>query len=150
MLGLTEEQKKARQKVKPFYTRGASLTKQEFKDDCDIRKIMERARKYGVPVTDPNQKVFADISNIGDFQSVIQNGMELRQEFANLVRSDVRRLFDNNPEKIWEFMQDPANEEKCIEYGLKKKILPPKPQKVEVVNSISPDAPDGASKGGEK
>jgi len=140
MFGLTPKMKEARKKIKPFETVGPSRTKQEFTEESSIRVIMERMRKYGVPIQDKGTPVFGDVSNIGDFTTSINTAIQMNQQFANLVRSDVRKIFDNDPEKVYNFIQDPKNKEKAIEYGLLREEAPAAPEMAPKETSTSTES----------
>lgn len=116
------------------YVPGEDMARQEFKDECDINRIMKRAAKTGLLPVSPVSPKFGDFSEVGDFQAAQNGVLAAREEFGRLP-SDVRKRFANNPALLVEFLADKANREEAIKLGLVEKPKPePGPVKVEVVN----------------
>ncbi|QXP44271.1 MAG: internal scaffolding protein [Arizlama microvirus] len=97
-----------------------SITKQSFASELNINNIIDRFLKTGV--IDPllvNQRsaVFADVSDIGDYQTCLNKINAVKAEFE-LLPADVRNKFDNDPAKLLDFVVDPANKAVSIEMGL--------------------------------
>lgn len=119
-----------------------SLTRQEFKAECDINTIMARYETTGVishiGKTTPQ---YVDVTGMPpDFASALAILADAEAAFSQLP-AKVRREFDNDPVKFVEFAQDPANVDRMREWGLAEPLPPPAPvQKVEVVNPPQ-DAP---------
>lgn len=90
-------------------------THQEFKDECDINRIM---KKYNgvVPgaVAPPS---FVDVSNVGDFLAVNIKMKEVEEDFMSLPAT-VRERFKNSPIALLEFVSDKANRDEAIKLGL--------------------------------
>lgn len=110
-----------------------SMTKQSFKDECDINKIMEKFQKTGVlNHYASHAPTYGDASPVEylDALLVISTANEM---FADLPAS-VRKRFNNNPEEFLEFAQDPKNVKQMRELGLASPLsetssdyTPPKP-----------------------
>ncbi len=83
-------------------------TKQSFKDETDIEKIMARADKTGtISHMAKYEGVYADFS---DFDFHQQNNMLARgrEIFADLP-AEIRKEFSQSPAEFFEFVNDPKN-----------------------------------------
>lgn len=119
-----------------FHTTGASLTRQEFAEECDINTIM---KKYDAYLSDPmksvREPVYIDFTQAPEtllgFMQVIK---QAETAFFNLP-AVVRREFENDPVQFADFAADPANLEQMREWGLAPPAkAPDSPVKVEVVS----------------
>lgn len=133
---------KQRIRERPRFTKEfkkPSLTKQEFAQECDINVLMKRYQKTGLFPQRPGD-VPRYVSNIGapDFQTALNLVMTAESEFKSL-NSELRKRFDNDPYKFYEFVNNPENAEEAIKLGLREKPLQePGPVRVEVVNPNPP------------
>lgn len=95
-----------------------SRTQAQFQDQCDINQIMKKYLK-GNPITHLNrsQGVYADLTKIKDYQSSLNQVMQADATFMTLP-SSVRSHFNNNPQELLTFLQNPNNRDKAIELGL--------------------------------
>lgn len=118
---------------------GETLTKQEFKDECDINRIMARALRHGVLPQQPGA-LYGDFSEVGDYQEAQNIILHAQQQFAALP-SKVRERFDNDPANMLRFVSDPKNKEEGRKLGLYNPELPApvKPAPMEVI-VIPPEA----------
>lgn len=118
-----------------------TLTKQEFLEEADINIMVKRFRA-GLPVPEPPARaLYGDFSHAGDFQAAQQSLKKAEAEFAALP-SDVRSRFQNDPQQLLEFCDDPANADEGVELGLfKAPAMPPAPEliQVEVVGGEAPE-----------
>ncbi len=90
----------------PTFTDGR--TKQSFKDETDINKILKRAQKTGtISHLNKYQARYADYSKF-DFQENLIKLTEGRQIFDELP-SELRNEFEGNPAKFFAYVNDPAN-----------------------------------------
>lgn len=106
-------------RIKPkLICKDKSLTVQDEKDACDINLIIERFTKTGL-LTHVNRAEprYGDFSDVKDYSTALQQISKAKDDFMALP-SRVRKFFDNDPQKIIEFVQDDKNYEKCIELGL--------------------------------
>ena len=99
-----------------------SLTQQQFKDDADLNKVVKR---YGI--TDGSLiPMAADPRYYGDFtESPETLGEAIERvntatERFNQLPAEVRKKFDNNPAKLYEFVTDTKNAEEAVKLGLLK------------------------------
>ena len=114
-------------KVKLSFKNTVSRCKQSFREECDVNRIVARARKTGYLI-DPSivanrQAVFMDCSNI-DYMDML-NRVNVAQRAFDALPSDVRSKFDNDVAKLLDFVADPANEDAAIALDLlPKKVVP--------------------------
>lgn len=98
-----------------------SKTKQEFKDDCDINRILSKYQRTGA------LSHFATYAgSYGDFSAcdyqTAQNTLIRARQMFDALPSSVRNLV-STPAGFLDFVQNPANQEKMRELGL----MPSKP-----------------------
>lgn len=124
-------------------TEGASRTRQEFAEECDINTIMARYEATGViSHVDQRQPMYADLTQMpSDLQTAMTMLDAATESFMSLPAS-VRKEFDNDPYRFVEFAQFEANAGRLREWGLMapEEVVQP-PMRVEVVNP----APQGES-----
>lgn len=114
-------------KVKLSFKNTVSRCKQSFREECDVNRIVARARKTGYLI-DPTivanrQAVFMDCSQV-DFMDML-NRVNVAQRAFDALPSDVRSKFDNDVAKLLDFISDPVNEDVSISLGLlPKKVIP--------------------------
>lgn len=92
-------------------------TKQAFKDECDVNKILARFQKTGVlDFVEKRQPQFGDVTGL-DFQNAMNTVTEAQEMFDELP-SKVRNRFDNDPAQLLDFLSDPANAGEAAKLGL--------------------------------
>lgn len=98
-----------------------SRTQQQFKDDCDVNKIIAKYRTTGEfnHLTRKNG-IYADVSNITDYQDSLNKVLSAQAAFAALP-SNIRTKFGNDPSQLLNFLQDPNNYDEGVELGLFEK-----------------------------
>lgn len=104
-----------------------SLTQQSFLEESDINFIAER---YGLTGELPQVlhiPQYGDFTGVFDFQSA-QNAVRLALEQFMELPAKVRARFDNNPQKLLDFMDDPENKPEAELLGLITKPKPDAPQ----------------------
>lgn len=114
-----------------------SMTKQSFKDECDINKIMEKYKRTGqVPLNiQQKQGQFLDVSSLPDYQNSLNIVIEAENMF-NQLPSKVRARFKHDPSEMLNFVKNIENKDEAIALG-----LIPKPEPVEKpVNKNTDDA----------
>lgn len=117
---------------------GESLTKQEFKTECDINVIMKRALRSGVL---PQQAgaMYGDFSEVTDYQEAQGIILQARQQFEALP-SDVRDRFGNTPEGMLRFISNPANKAEARKLGLLNPEPPPPVKAVPIEVVVVPNS----------
>lgn len=115
-------------------------TQNQFKDQCDVNKIVAKYKTTG-EWTHLTQKggVYADVSNITDYQESMQKIVTANAAFDSLP-SDMRLRFANDPGQLLNFLQDPKNYDEGVKLGLlqKRPEPSPEPQKQNDLNEQKP------------
>lgn len=120
----------------PVYNDGR--TKQSFRDETDINKIMQRAQKTGtISHLNKHQASYADFSDFDYFESVIK--LAKGREIFDDLPSELRTEFHNSPADFFQYVNDPDN------VGRLDKLLPglaaPGRQNIDVSGKTPPDDP---------
>lgn len=104
-----------------------SLTEQEHLEETDINYIAERFMKTGMMPHVLKMPTYGDFSGIFDFQSAMNIIQEAKQEFMSLP-AKIRARFNNDPNELIKFIEDPDNKDEAIRLGFIEK---PKEKPVE-------------------
>lgn len=84
-------------------------TKQAYKDQTDINKILAKAAKgQTISHLAKYEPVYGDFADIDDLLSAHDRLERGRQIFSELP-SEVRKEFANNPAEFFRYVNDPAN-----------------------------------------
>lgn len=120
-----------------------SMTKQEFRDECDINQIMARYEKTGqLPSVNYRQPMYGDVSSLASFHDAMNTVVQAEQMFMALP-AELRDRFGNDPAQMLKFLDDPENKDEAIRLGIVN--APPEPEppaKVEIVNPAPAPKPD--------
>lgn len=104
------------------------LTKQEFKNSCNINHLMARHNPSGrIPVVNVSQEIGVAIPPGFNFQQAQDIQLRAKQAF-NKVPASIRNRFGNDPAEFMEFVQNPENIDECRKMGLapqKEVDIPP-------------------------
>lgn len=120
-----------------------SLTKQEFRDECDINVLMARYEKTGIPPDHfaSGTPRYGDFTDVPDYHSAMNTVIQAQTLFEALP-ARVRERFGNDPAQMLDFLRDPENKAEAIELGLVDRPADPEPPtRVEVVQPAEPPAP---------
>lgn len=121
------------------------ITKQSFKDECDINNIMMKYIRTGlVDHVNRYQGRYGDFSDVPDMLQAFDI-IERSEEMFNSLPSDIRKDFNNDVVAFLEFAQDPANTDALKEYGL----IPDDRTPANPVPTGSPDEPVDSPADGE-
>lgn len=128
-----------------------SMTKQSFKDECDVNKIMARYTKtHDISLLMQRNPRFGDFSDVPSYQEALHRVIFAQEQFEAL-NAVTRARFNNDPAQFLAFASDPENNAEMVKLGLAKEVLPtpePSPQKVIVVNpDVSGDDDPSPPKG---
>ena len=100
-----------------FKTTGESLTQQHFKEECDVINIIKRHDRNGIiEHVQRGQARYGDFSEVADYREALDLVRDAQQEFMS-VPSDIRKKFDNDPGKFYEFVSNPDNKEELKQMG---------------------------------
>jgi len=88
-------------------------TKQCFKDECDIQKIMARADKAGtISHLQKYEGVYADYSDV-NFQEM-ENQLAAGNEIFASLPAELRQEFKQSPQAFFRYVNDPANKDELL------------------------------------
>lgn len=105
---------------------GPVLTKQAFKDEVDINKIIARFEKTGmIEAINSKQPFYGDVSDIKDYKESLEIVKEAEALFM-AMSPEIRERFDHDPQEMIEFLSDNKNKKEAIELGmvLKEPVKP--------------------------
>lgn len=129
---------------KPFNTGKKTKVQQKFKDLATpgnkIRQ-MERAQM----VTDPEGSIFGEGTTHLDYTTMLGQVTDIQQKFQK-IDSGIRAKFDNDPQKIINFVHDKKNYQEALKMGL---IMPDEGMEAEIkekaqieaIKASTPEAP---------
>lgn len=109
---------------------GKSRTKQSFKNECDINRIMKRFKKTaGADFLElcegPSGALYGDFTNITDYRSALDQVKRAEASFEALPWQ-LRKRFNQDPGEFLDFALNPANHNEMVEMGLcvpEKKVV---------------------------
>ncbi len=112
-------------------------TKQSFKDETDINKILKRAQKTGtISHLNKHEGRYADFASF-DFQGNLNMLAKGREIFDDLP-IELRNEFDNSPADFFKYVNDPANADRLSE--LLPALAEPGRQNLTVSSETADDA----------
>jgi len=122
--------------IQPTYTDGR--TKQSFKDETDITKILARAQKAGtLSHLQKHEGTYGDFASFDFLEANIQ--LTKGREIFDDLPSELRSEFNNSPAAFFDYVNDPANVD-----DLRRKLpglaLPGR-QMIDASGKTEPDAP---------
>lgn len=127
---------------------GKSRTKSEFKEECDINRVMARFQNTGiVEHVAKRPPRFGNAIGLPDFHQAQQIVVEAREAFAALP-AEVRKRFQNDPGSFADFATDPANLEDLRKWGLAHPLETAEPAEPAEAPGGAPGGPQGAPDGG--
>lgn len=102
------------------------LTKQEFKNECDINYVLARYRDAPPrPWANPPTLRYGDFADAPDFLGA-QLLVKQAEEQFNSIPAPVRERFGNNPANFLEWIHKPENKDEARRLGfLKAEVAPP-------------------------
>jgi phage internal scaffolding protein len=98
----------------------ATRTQQHFKDETDINNILRQFNITGQLPTKAITPRYGDFTGIYDYHSALNSVIAAEGEFMTLP-AQLRARFDNDPQKLVEFLNNPENKEEAIKLGLLNK-----------------------------
>jgi len=125
--------------IQPTYKDGR--TKQSFKDETDINKILIRAQKAGtMSHLQKYEGTYGDFADFDFFEANLQ--LTKGREVFDALPSELRTEFHQSPAEFFEYVNDPANHE-----DLRKKLpglAQPGRQNIDVSGKTAPEEPAAA------
>lgn len=106
-----------------------SRTRQEFSKICDINRIVDKYHRTGVLTHVRGPGMYGDVSQFQDmdYRECIEFVEKANKDFEGLD-VNLRNKFDNDPQKLINFLDNPENREEAIKMGIFKKPIPVKPE----------------------
>jgi len=97
----------------------ATRTQQHFKDETDINNIL---RMFNITGQLPSKAItpqYGDFTGIYDYHSAMNAVIAAEDEFMTLPAT-LRARFDNDPQELIEFLNNPENYDEAKKLGLVK------------------------------
>lgn len=94
-----------------------TLTKQSFRDECDINIIMERFGKTGELPENVRTPTYGDFTGLTDFRQAMNAVVAARESF-DAMPAPVRARFHNDPAEFVDFCSDEGNRDEIRQMGL--------------------------------
>lgn len=99
-----------------------TLAQQHFKDETDINFIL---KNFGIDAlaVNPLEPRYGDFSDVMDYHSALNAVIAAEDQFMGLP-ANIRARFENDPSKLIEFLDNPANRKEAESLGLVNKTEP--------------------------
>lgn len=94
-----------------------SRTVQSAAAQCDINRIVARAKKTGEWPVSNRRPEYLDVSEVGDYRESLEKIRYGERLFAGLP-SFIRGRFNNDLGELVSFLSDPRNSEEAVKLGL--------------------------------
>jgi phage internal scaffolding protein len=107
-----------------------SLAQQHFKDECDINNILRQFNITGQLPNFPLSPRYGDFSGVVDYHSALNAVIAAEDGFMTLP-AETRAKFNNDPELLINFLDNPQNKDEAIKLGLVDAKLIENEQKIE-------------------
>ncbi len=121
-------------------TGDVSMTKQSFKDECDINFIMKKFEKTGLlDHVNKFNGYYGDLPENVDYQTALNSVFEAEAAFRSLT-ADIRSKFHNDAGEFLAFVEDAENAEEIIALGLGPQPSS-EPAPADLLAKASPAAP---------
>lgn len=97
---------------------GSSLTKQAFKEDCDINKILAKVQRTGMlEHLASGEPFYGDVSELVDYKEAL-NVIKRANDLFLEMSPEIRERFDNDPAKMISFLENKENLKEAIDLGM--------------------------------
>jgi len=113
----------------------ATRTQQHFKDETDINNILRQFNITGQLPTKAISPRYGDFTGIGDYHTALNQVIAAESEFMTLP-AQLRARFDNDPQTLIEFLNNPENLDEAQKLGLVNKY-----EVVQTTSEIAGDEP---------
>lgn len=110
------------------------VTKQSFRDECDINNIISQYKATGVlRHLNSAEARFADVTELRDFSEAMVMVKAAEEVFMELP-SSARKVFNHDPAAFLDAAHDPQKRDLLVEAGLvaplEAPVVPPTPSEV--------------------
>lgn len=93
------------------------LTEQQWKDTCDVNKIIKKHDKTGLITHVSKFKAdYGDLSGV-NFTDMQNKLAHIKSKFEELP-ADIRKRFQNDPQQLGNFLADAKNKQSAVDMGL--------------------------------
>lgn len=113
-----------------------SLAQQHFKDDTDINVLLERFKITGQLPQGVVLPTYGDFTGVSDYRSAMEAVRKANNAFMELP-AEIRNRFQNDPQRLLEFVSDDKNREEAEKLGLVP--VRAKPEAAGVSGAPAPD-----------
>ena len=97
-----------------------TLAQQQFKEESDINEIVRRFGLTGELPDNYRPPMTGDFSNVTDYHTALTAVKAADAAFMEMP-PELRSQFDNDPQKLLDFLDDPNNRAKAEELGIVNK-----------------------------
>lgn len=106
--------------------KGESLTQQQFTKEADINELV---RRFGiddqiVPPGALDPRYFGDVSDVPDLRTALDRVRNAEAAFMALP-AELRLRFNNSAADLWDFVNNPKNDDEAVRLGLLKRAESP-------------------------
>jgi len=102
---------------------GGSRVEQNHKAECNINSIIARYHRTGMAPQRSDSALYGDFSSAADFHQAKNSVIQAEADFMALP-SELRSMFDNDPAKLLDFIDNPENAEEATKLGLLPQVTP--------------------------
>lgn len=104
-----------------------SLTEQQFAEDCDVNVILKRILRVPTVLQafqrgelDSTTGTYGDFSSMPSYQEALQQVIDANAKF-NELPAEIRLKFNNDPQRLIDYLGDKNNLEESYKIGLRIK-----------------------------
>lgn len=119
-----------------------TLAQQQFRDECDINVLFARYLESGEMPQIQETLSYGNFEGIFDFQTAMNAVRDAEGMFTQLP-ARIKNRFDNDPQRLLEFMSDPKNRDEAEFLGLVNKRGPTNETGSEPTPEANPQARTG-------
>ena len=94
-----------------------TMTQQQYQSECDINNIMKSYVQTGELPLKQRVGQFMDVSNVGSFHEMMNQVIAAEDAFMQFP-AQLRSKFENDPQKMYEWLSDDKNYEEALSLGL--------------------------------
>lgn len=120
---------------------------QHFVRNLEPGNTMRRRMRQDKTVQSFETMPFVDLTGVGSYHDALNLQVEIRERF-NALPSNIRSYYGNDPMKLYDALDDPKQQEKLYEFGIKKRPFKRRDEKGDVKSppadpEASPEAQEG-------
>lgn len=97
-------------------TNGVCKVQQHLKDEVSLECMLEKYSKTGT-IKSLGQPIFGDFSKISSYHEAKNQLLQAESQFL-AIDPKIRQKFDNDPQKMIDFLSDKKNVVQAVELGL--------------------------------